>query len=352
MMHKKHIASSNILAKEGLEKLNSLNMDKVLFLVDNKNKLVGSLTDGDLRRGLISGLTINDSVLKFANDKPAYISIPNYSINLIASLRKEFQIIPVLNDKNQIIDVINFRTDISYLPVDAVLMAGGLGSRLKPLTDKIPKPLLKVGDKSSIQHNIDRLSKFGITNYYFCLNHMGDQIKNHLNDIYSNHAKKIFNLKFIYEKFKMGTIGAVSQINKIKNDYILITNSDVITKIDYEQFFIDFENKNADLSMITIPYSVDIPYGVTSIKTSDNSIVSLDEKPNYTHFCNAGIYLLKKSIISEIPKNKHYNATDLVQKLIKKKYKVISYPTHDYWMDIGSIDDYKQANEDIRNLDL
>tara|TARA_Y100001958_G_C21179931_1_gene510013 strand:+ start:181 stop:1239 length:1059 start_codon:yes stop_codon:yes gene_type:complete len=352
MLYKKHIASSKINAKEGLKMLNNLNMDKVLFLLDDKKKLVGSLTDGDLRRGLISGLTIDDSALKFAKLKPAFIKQSSYSMDMIVSYREKFQILPILDDEMQIVDIINFRIQNSYLPVDAVLMAGGLGSRLKPLTDKIPKPLLKVGDKSSIEHNLDRLSKFGISKYYLCLNHMGNQIEKHLKNIYSNHENNIFDFQFIYEDFKMGTIGAVSKINKIQNDYVLITNADVITKIDYEKFFLDFENKNADLSMITIPYSVEIPYGVTSIETSNNSIVSLEEKPNYTHFCNAGIYLLKKSIISEIPKETHYDATDLIQKLIKKKYKIISYPTYDYWMDIGSIDDFKQANEDIKSLDL
>ncbi len=351
-MYKKHIVPYNISAKKALQKLNTLNLDKVLFLIDRNDKLLGSITDGDIRRGLLSDLTLNDSIEKFAERNPAYIKQSNYSVNTLVSLRKKFGIIPILNDKKEITNIINFRTQLSYLPVDAVLMAGGLGSRLKPLTDKTPKPLLKVGSKSSIQHNMDRLSKFGITNFSVCLNHMGDQIEYHLNDIYSNHVDNIFNLEFIYEKFKMGTIGAVSKIKKLEKDYILLTNADVITKIDYEQFFLDFEKKDADLSMITIPYSIDIPYGVTSVEASDNSIVSLDEKPNYTHFCNAGIYLLKKSIISEIPKNKHYNATDLIQKLIKKKYKVISYPTHDYWMDIGSIEDYKQANKDIENLDL
>jgi len=351
-MHKKHIASSSISVKEALKKLNNLNLDKVLFLVDKEDKLVGSLTDGDLRRGLLSSLTINDPVKKFAEDSPAYVTELNYSINSIISLREKFEIIPVLNDSKEIVDVINFRIQKSYLPVDAVLMAGGLGSRLKPLTDKIPKPLLKVGDKFSIQHNMDRLSKFGISNYYFCLNHMKEKIEHHLNELYSNKKDRTLNLQYIYEKFAMGTIGSVSQINDFKNEYILITNADVITKINYEKFFLDFESKNADLSMITIPYSINIPYGVTSIKTDDNSIVSLDEKPKYTHYCNAGIYLLKKSVISEIPKNKHYNTTDLVKKLIKNKFKVISYPTHDYWMDIGSIEDYKQANEDIKNLNL
>lgn len=352
MSYKKHIAYSNIIAKEGLRKLNNLNLDKVLFLVDKKDKLIGSLTDGDLRRGLLSGLNLSDPVEKFAKNTPAYIDKSNYSVNDLVSLRKQFEIIPVLNDKNEIVDVINFRIQDSYLPVDAVLMAGGLGSRLKSLTKKTPKPLLKVGDKSSIQHNIDRLTKFGISNYYFCLNHMKEKIENHLNKIYGNKEYKGLNLNYIYEKFAMGTIGSVSQINEFKNEYVLITNADVITKIDYEKFFLDFKNKNADLSMITIPYSIDVPYGVTSIETSDNSIVSLDEKPKYTHYCNAGIYLLKKSIISEIPNNEHYNATDLVKKLIKDKFKVISHPTHDYWMDIGSIEDYEQANKDIKNLSL
>tara|TARA_Y100000389_G_scaffold102965_1_gene99817 strand:+ start:2841 stop:3899 length:1059 start_codon:yes stop_codon:yes gene_type:complete len=352
MTYKKHIAYSNIIAKEGLRKLNNLNLDKVLFLVDKKDKLIGSLTDGDLRRGLLSGLTISDPVKKFAKDTPAYINKSNYSVNDLVSLRKKFEIIPVLNNKNEIVDVINFRIQDSYLPVDAVLMAGGLGSRLKSLTKTTPKPLLKVGDKSSIQHNIDRLTKFGISNYHFCLNHMKEKIENHLNKIYGNKEYKNLNLNYIYEKFAMGTIGSVSQISNFKNEYALITNADVITKIDYEKFFLDFKNKNADLSMITIPYSINIPYGVTSIETSDNSIVSLDEKPKYTHYCNAGIYLLKKSIISEIPKNEHFNATDLVKKLIKNKSKVISHPTHDYWMDIGSVEDYEQANKDIKNLNL
>lgn len=351
-MHEKHIASFEISAKEALKRINSLNLDKVLFLVDKKNRLCGSVTDGDLRRGFLSDIKLEDPVKKCAKIKPAYIMQSTYSVDSIVNKRKKYTIIPVLNDNKEIIDIINFRIQKSYLPVDAILMAGGLGSRLKPLTDKVPKPLLKVGNKAAIQHNIDRLIKFGISNYHFCLNHMGNKIENYLIENYPSKEIKLLNFQFIHEKFKMGTIGSVSQINEFKNKYVLITNADVITKIDYEQFFLDFENKDADLSMITIPFSVDIPYGVTSIETSDNSIVSLDEKPKYTHYCNAGIYLLKKSVISEIPSNKYYDATDLVKKLIENKYKVISYPTHDYWMDIGSIEDYNQANEDIESLGL
>tara|TARA_B100001250_G_scaffold93253_1_gene77716 strand:+ start:6573 stop:7631 length:1059 start_codon:yes stop_codon:yes gene_type:complete len=350
MNHKKHIVPSTITAKDSLERINQLNLDKVLFIVDEQKKLIGSLTDGDLRRGLLSNLTINDLALQFAQKRPAFINASNFSVSTIASLRKKFEIIPIVDDKMNIIDIINFRNQSSCLPVDAVVMAGGLGSRLKPLTDKIPKPLLKVGNKSSIQHNIDRLSKFGIKDYFICLNHMKEKIENHLNEIYIEKQDYDFRMTYVYEKFAMGTIGATTLVEDFNNDIILLTNSDVITKLDYEQFFLDFEEKKADLSMITIPYLVNIPYGVISIETSDNSIVSLDEKPNYTHYCNAGIYLFKKSLISEIPKNKSYNATDFVKKLIDNKYKVISYPIYDYWMDIGSLEEYEQANKDIKNL--
>ena len=352
MNHKKHIVPSTITAKESLERINHLNLDKVLFIVDEHKKLIGSLTDGDLRRGLLSNLTINDLALEFAQKSPAFLNASNFSVGDVASLRSEFEIIPVIDGKMNIIDIINFRNQRSYLPVDAVLMAGGLGSRLKPLTDKIPKPLLRVGNKSAIQHNIDRLSKFGIKDYFFCLNHMKEKIENHINEIYTEKQDRGFRMNYVYEKFAMGTIGAITLVEDFNNDTILLTNSDVITKLDYEKFFLDFEDKKADLSIITIPYSVNIPYGVTSIETSDNSIVSLDEKPSYTHYCNAGIYLFKKSLLSEIPKNKSYDATDFVKKLIENKYKVISYPMLDYWMDIGSINDFNQANEDIKNIDL
>jgi len=220
-----------------------------------------------------------------------------------------------------------------------------------PLTKDTPKSLLKIGDKSVIEYNIDRLKKFGVNKFHFCLNHMSSKIKNYLNSSYSNEFNSL-QFEFILEEFKMGTIGAVSKINNLNNDYILISNSDFITTLDYEKFFLDFLEKGADLSMVSIPYIVDVPYGVTTIDTYDNKIVSLEEKPKYTYYCNAGIYLIKKSIMREIPKNEQFDATSLVEKLVKKKFKVISYTTHEYWLDIGSIDDYKKAKKDIGSLKL
>lgn len=352
-MYKKHLAHINDSTEKILNKLNDLGFDNIVFIINEKKELVGSATDGDIRRGLLNGIEKNDSIKKFMQKNPKSIKKSKYSVNNIISLRKKgYDLIPVLNEKNQIIDIINFRLQNNYLPVDAVLMAGGLGSRLKPLTNKTPKSLLKIGDKTSIEHNIDRLVKFGINNYYFCLNHMSEKIKTHLNQAYKKKNESSLDLNYILEKSPMGTIGGVSKINNFKNKYILITNSDIITTINYEKFFLDFEKKDADISMITIPYLVDIPYAVTTIETTNNDIISLEEKPKYTHYCNGGIYLVKKSILKQIPKNKFYNATDLILKIINKKFKVISYPISDYWMDIGSKKEYEQAQKDIKNLNL
>tara|TARA_Y100000588_G_C13988146_1_gene810261 strand:+ start:25 stop:570 length:546 start_codon:yes stop_codon:yes gene_type:complete len=181
---------------------------------------------------------------------------------------------------------------------------------------------------------------------------MSEKIKTYLNQAYKKKNESALELNYILEKFPMGTIGGVSKINNFKNKYILITNSDIITTINYEKFFLDFEKKDADIAMITVPYLVDIPYAVTTIETANNDIISLEEKPKYTHYCNGGIYLVKKSILKQIPKNKSYNATDLILKIINKKFKVISYPISDYWMDIGSKKEYEQAQKDIKNLNL
>lgn len=148
----------------------------------------------------------------------------------------------------------------------------------------------------------------------------------------------------------MGTIGALSNIDNFQHDYILITNSDILTNLDYEDFFLDFLQKNADMSVVTIPYAVDVPYAV--METSNNHVISFKEKPTFTYYSNGGIYLVKKEILSRIPENAFYNSTDLMQDLIEAGKTLISYPMRQYWLDIGRPEDFKQAQEDIKHLDL
>ena len=345
--YKKHIVMSNSDAINILNLFNKLGKDVIIFIIDSKKKLIGSLTDGDIRRGLIKGLSLNQNIKKFMQSNPKYIYENDFSINDIVNFRnKGFKLIPVLNKEKKIIDIINFRIDSSFLPVDSVIMAGGLGSRLKKLTKTTPKPLLKVGDKPIIQHTIDRLYKFGIKNNHLCIRYLGDKIKSFFNNGY----QKDINFNYIIEDVPMGTMGAITKIKNFKHEYILVSNSDILTTMNYEKFFLDFIDNNADMSVVTIPYSVNIPYGV--LESTNNHIISLDEKPTYTYYSNGGIYLLKKEILSLIPENQFYNSTDLMEKLISMKKKLISYPLKEYWLDIGSPEDYIKAKKDFKNLDL
>lgn len=344
---KDHIISIETKIKEALIQLNDLNLDNILFVVDSNSKLVGSLTDGDIRRALIKGVEIESSVEEVIQKEPKYIIKGQNNLNKIIELREgNFKIIPVVDCDFKIINVINFRNLKSYLPVDAVIMSGGRGQRLQPLTDSIPKPLLKVGGKAIIEHNLDRLAIFGIDDFWISLRYLGEQIESHL----GNGDEKNVNIEYIWESEPLGTIGAVSRINNFQHDYILVTNSDLLTNIDYEKFFLEFLNNDADLAVLTIPYQINVPYAV--LETKNGIVKSLKEKPTYTYYSNGGIYLIKKNVLKLIPKNTFYNSTDLMESLISKNYKVISYPFSGYWLDIGKHEDFERAQTDIRYIDL
>ena len=347
-MNNKHILIYTSSIKAALTKLDILAVDAILFIVDSNNKLIGSLTDGDVRRGLIKGVKITDSVTSVIQSKYKFIQKDNYDLNSIIKLRDDnYKILPVIDSDGSIVDLVNFRFLKSYLPIDAVIMAGGRGTRLQPLTNNTPKPLLPVGDKTIMEHNVDRLTEFGIQNFWFSINYLGEQIENFFR---SGKEKKI-NINYVWEKKPLGTIGAVSKIDNFIHNDILVTNSDILTNLNYEKFYLNFKNSNADLSIVSIPYEVNIPYAVLE-KNSQDFITGLKEKPVYTYYSNGGIYLIKKSVLELIPENSFFNATDLIEKVISLNKKVISYSFNGYWLDVGKHEDYEKAQKDIHNIIL
>ncbi len=343
--YREHLLVRNNSIKEALVKLDGLGMDAILFVVDEYDRLIGSLTDGDVRRGLIKGLTIDNSIDKILQSNPRYIRKGDSDINKVIDFREgNFRIIPILDNDDKIVNVINFREIRSYLPVDAVIMAGGRGIRLKPLTDSTPKPLLKVGNKAIMEHNVDRLALYGIDDFWFSVKYLGEQIEEYFGDGTSKNIK----IKYVREVEPMGTIGAVSKIEDFKHDTILVTNSDLLTNIDYEHFFLDFVKSDADLAIVTIPYEVNIPYAV--LETLNGQVKSFKEKPSYTYYSNGGIYLMKKTVLQFLPKDTFYDATDLMESLIKQNLKVISYPLSGYWLDVGKHEDFEKAKVDINQI--
>jgi dTDP-glucose pyrophosphorylase len=343
--YKEHLILSGSTVKQALGVLNDLAQDAILFVVDENNKLIGSLTDGDVRRGLLNDFTIESKIDEIIQSNPRYIRKGNYDIQKIIEYRKEdYRVIPVLDNNDVVINVINFRYIKSYLPIDAVIMAGGRGQRLQPLTDATPKPLLKVGDKPIMEHNLNRLAMYGIDDFWVSVKYLGEQIESY----FGAGKQKNINIEYVWENEPMGTIGAVAQIYNFKHDYVLVTNSDLLTNIDYEQFFLEFIKQGADLAVLTIPYQVAIPYAV--LETEKGEVKSFKEKPTYTYYSNGGIYLMKKEMTNLIPQNKFYNATDLMEDLIQQNKKIISFPFSGYWLDVGKHEDFEKAQTDINNI--
>lgn len=341
----KYIINDTATIKDALVSLNNIAHDTLsLLVVNNDNQMVGSLTDGDIRRGLISGAQLTDAVSSVMHRGFKYIRQSEFDVAHLKDFRdSRIFFIPILDEENHIVEVINLQKYKSHLPIDAVLMAGGKGERLRPLTEKTPKPLLPVGDKCIIDHNIDRLISYGINHVNVTVNYLKEQLEEH----YAVPRNGIQVRTFREPKF-LGTIGSIKFVDTFYNETILVMNSDLFTNIDYEDFFLHFQLHDAEMSVAAVPYNVSIPYGILDLEGRE--IKGLIEKPKYNYYANAGIYLIKKRALAEIPEEEFFNATDLIEKLIAQNKKVIRYPLNGTWIDIGNPQEYQKAKDLIKHM--
>ena len=345
-MMKNHIIKQEISLLEALERINSLYPSPlVLFVVDHQGRMVGTLTDGDSRRALIAGASVNDTVEKVMHRNYNFMRLGELEDVAKIKYQKELKmkLVPVLDDDMHIVDIINLEKFITRLPVDAVLMAGGKGERLRPLTEKTPKPLLPVGKKAIIDHNVDRLLSYGVKHISVTVNYLKEQIEEHYNE-----PRNGVQIKTVREPKFLGTIGSIKFVKEFYNDTVLVMNSDLFTNINYEDFYLHFKEHDAEMSVAAVPYTVSVPYGIFDLKGRD--IQGLIEKPTYNYYANAGIYLIKKSALEEIPEDTFFNATDLIEKLISENKKVIRFPLNGTWIDIGNPQEYQKANELIKHM--
>jgi dTDP-glucose pyrophosphorylase len=340
-----NIISQNATLKQALKQLNEVPLTLTLFVVNEDQCLVGTLTDGDIRRGILENKSTEGLVKDFMFTKFKYIHKDGYTLDYIQFIQKlHIHLLPVLDDDFKIIRIVDLSQKQTLLPLDAVIMAGGEGTRLRPLTIDTPKPLLKVGGKPIIEYNIDRLNSYGIYNLTISIKYLGQQ----LIDYFKDGSYKNMNIGYVEENEPLGTIGAIRLIEKFDNPYILVMNSDLLTNINYELFFKTLIDKDADMIVATTPYEVKIPYGV--IETEGDQIKTLQEKPTYTYYSNAGIYIFKREYVDLIPENEFFNATDFLEKLIGLGKKVLHYPILEYWLDIGKHDDYEKAQQDVKHI--
>ena len=345
-MEDRHIILNSFTILDALNRINNIHEGPlVLFVVDSENKVIGSLTDGDIRRALIKGISVTETVEKAVHRNFNFLrkNVNDDVKNIHIQRELKMKLVPVLDENNQIYEIINLEKYKTLLPVDAVLMAGGKGERLRPLTEKTPKPLIKVGEKCIIDYNIDSLISYGIKNIFVTVNYLGEQLEEHFKE-----KRDGIKINTVKEPKYLGTIGSIKFVESFYNDTILVMNSDLFTNIDYEDFYLHFKEHDADMSVAAVPYIVKVPYGVFNLE--GRNIKGVTEKPTISYYANAGIYLIKKELLKLIPENKFYNATDFMSSLINNNYKVIRYPMSGYWIDIGQHDELERAKEIVKHI--
>lgn len=341
----KCIINEDATIREALVAINSITGNGESLIVVNKaQQMVGSLTDGDIRRGLIGGAELVDSVRNIMHRDFRYIKHSDFDVAHLKSFRDQrIMFIPILDEQKHVVDVVNLNKFKSKLPIDAVLMAGGKGERLRPLTEKTPKPLLEVGGKCIIDHNVDRLISYGVEHINVTVNYLAEQLEEH----FAAPRNGVQVRTFREPKF-LGTIGSIKFVDTFYNDTILVMNSDLFTNIDYEDFFLHFQQNDAEMSVAAVPYNISIELGILDL--DGRNIKGLLEKPKYNYYANAGIYLIKKRALAEIPEYTFFHATHLIEKLIAQGKKVIRYPLNGTWIDIGTPQEYQKAKDLVKHL--
>lgn len=331
--------------KDALIQLNQVHsLSMTLFVVDENNILLGTLTDGDIRRGLIGECDLHSPIDKVMHRNYRFIADKN-DVRALKELReKNIPLIPLVDDNKKIIEVIDLTQRKTKLPIDAVLMAGGKGERLRPLTLTCPKPLLKMGNKPIIDRNIDELAVNGVKHISVTVNYLKEQLIEH----YAQPIEAGIKVECVAEQEFFGTIGALTLVKEFHNDTILVMNSDLLTNIDFEDFYLHFKEHNAMMSAAAVPYTISIPYGIFDLE--GRNIRGVAEKPIYNLYANAGIYLIRKEALKYIPNNTMFNATDLIEALASDGQSVIRYPLSGLWIDIGTPEEYRKAQELIKHL--
>lgn len=344
-MNKNYIIETKTTILQALSALNDIgHAAQTLFVVDDENKMVGTLTDGDIRRSLISGKPLETPVGYVMHTDFQFMRESDWDVRKLKTLRKKgILFIPILDTKQHIVGVFNLMKYKNILPIDAILMAGGKGERLRPLTEHTPKPLLPVGDKAIIDYNIDNLTYYGIKNISVTVNYLKEQLEEHFTT-----ERNGVKVQCVQEPRFLGTIGSLRFVEKFENDTILVMNSDLFTNIDLEDFYLQFIETGADMSAAAVPYSISVPYGIFNV--NEDKITGLSEKPTYNYYANAGIYLIKKNMLNLIPEDTFFNATDLIELFISQNKKVVRFPIHGYWIDIGNKDEYAKAQDIVKHL--
>lgn len=331
---------ASILEAMGIIDIGAL---QIALVVDENGRLIGTVTDGDVRRAILDKVPLEEPVSRIMFTPPTVANIHDERDEILARMRRrQIRHIPVVDDDGRVVGlkVLLDMLQPQQRSNQAVIMAGGLGSRLRPLTEDTPKPLLKVGGKPILENIIENFMDHGINRFCISVNYRADQIK----EYFGTGSKWGAEIHYLEEDRKMGTAGALGLLDAPPTDPLVVMNGDLVTKINFSQLLDFHREQHARATMCVREYDFQVPFGV--IQVDNHRLTALEEKPTHTFFINAGIYVLEPDILHLINHNEYLDMTTLFALLLEQGEKVTVFPVREYWIDIGRIDDYERAKGD------
>ena len=318
---------------------------RIVMVVDENERLIGTVTDGDIRRGLIKRLSMDTVITKIMSTNPT-VAFEGDDKQQIFSKMKEFDLlsIPIIDRNRKIIGIETLNNLLAKSKYDnpVLLMAGGFGERLKPLTEDLPKPLLKLGEKPILEHILEQFIASGFHDFYISTHYMAEKLKKHFGD----GSNWNVSIKYIHEKEPLGTAGALGLLpSDLPKLPILVMNGDLLTKINFEHLLSFHYKNNGIATMCVREYDFRVPYGVVS--GNEHVVTNIVEKPMHKFFVNAGIYVFHPSLINSIDKGVYIDMPQFLQKQIDNSKIINMFPVHEYWIDIGRMEEFERAQEEI-----
>ena len=329
--------------KEALKIIDSGAM-QIALVIDEGEKLLGTVTDGAIRRGLLNNLSLDDSIEGIIFKTPTVCSIEDTKEKIIEiAISKKLHQLPIVDNDGKLVGIeeIDELLKPKTKTNKVVLMVGGLGTRLRPLTDNTPKPMLKVGNKPILETIIGNFKKYGFVNIVLCVSYKAEIIEEYFKD----GLEFGVNIEYIHENKRMGTAGALSLIRDKLDKSFFVMNGDLLTNINFDNMM-QYHLHNSSLATMGVrEYDFQVPYGVVNVH--GENILSIEEKPVHKFFVSGGIYVLSSDVLDFIPDDEFYDMPTLFEKVIEEKLKSISFPIHEYWLDIGRIEEFEKANDEF-----
>lgn len=330
---KKYLISSRANIKQTIIQINKFGL-KLVCVVEKNNRLIGTVSDGDVRRGLIKNLTLENSIKKIMNKNPKFIKQKSKVLQASKIFSKfKVQAIPVLDKNGLLIDIVTEDQNNNFENV-IYIVAGGRGKRMMPLTKLTPKPLLEYSGTPLLESILIKFKSQGFKNIVLSINYLGNKIE----EYFKNGESLGLNIRYIKETKEMGTAGSLAELNEFHNKLpVIMSNADLITNLDFKNFLNYHLKNNSDLTIASKKHNYQNPFGV--ITSKGKKIINIHEKPIHTFNVNAGVYILDYKLINLVKKKQYLDMPNFIQHLIKIKKKISLFPLHEIWKDVGIPED-------------